>query len=162
DAVRAAVAGRSYEDVAGNGGVDQGRVHRFVVPVPDPAVVGDRDALGDGVVEGRHGAADGTMAGVVEEFQRGHLHEPVDARDADTVVAGGPDGAGDVRAVAVVVHRVVVVIDEVPADQVVHVAVAVVIDAVRPPGIGEEVAGVDVTGAVEVTGLAGVGGQVEV
>ena len=55
---------------------------------------------------------------------------PVDARDADAVVAERADRAGDVRAVAVVVDRVVVVVDEVPAAEVVDVAVAVVVDAV--------------------------------
>jgi hypothetical protein len=37
-----------------------------------------------------------------------------------------------VRAVAVIVERVVVLVDEVPAAPVVDVAVAVVVDAVRP------------------------------
>ena len=53
-----------------------------------------------------------------------------DAGDADAVVADGADGAGDVRAVAVVVDRVAVVVDEVVAVHVVDVAVAVVVDAV--------------------------------
>src|SRR5207248_2949489 len=50
--------------------------------------------------------------------------------DADTVVPGSADRAGDVRPVSVVVHRVVVVVREVPAAPVVDVAVVVVVDAV--------------------------------
>ena len=41
------------------------------------------------------------------------------------------DGARDVRAVSIVVGRVVVPFDEVPAAPIVDVAVAVVVDAVR-------------------------------
>ena len=66
----------------------------------------------------------------VQELEGHDLDVPVDAGDADAVVAHGADGAGDVRAVAVVVHRVAVVVDEVVAVDVVDVAVAVVVDAV--------------------------------
>src|SRR5262249_9769888 len=45
-------------------------------------------------------------------------------------VADGADGTRDVGAVALVVHRVGVVVDEVVAVDVIHVAVVVVVDAV--------------------------------
>ena len=70
--------------------------------------------------------------------------------------ADGADGAGDVRAVAVVVHRVAVVVDEVVAVDVVDEAVAVVVDSAvarrlrrgwsrcwRQVGVGVVDAGVD-------------------
>ena len=56
--------------------------------------------------------------------ERGH------ARDAERVVGARRDRAGDVRPVMVVVVRVVVVVDEVPAAEVVDAAVGVVVDAV--------------------------------
>ena len=55
---------------------------------------------------------------------------PVDASNTHTVVAHGPDRARDMRAVAVVVHWVGVVVGEVPAVHIVHIAIAVVVDTV--------------------------------
>ena len=96
-----------------------------------------------GVVEGADGVGDGAAAVGVEELQGHDLHVPVDAGHADAVVAHGADGAGHVRAVAVVVHRVAVVVDEVVAVDVVDEAVAVVVDAVAGDlaGVGPDVGG---------------------
>src|SRR5262249_36774021 len=127
-----------------------------------PAIVGDLDAHVDGVVQGGDGVAEVPAAVGAHELQGGQRDAPVDAGDANTVVAGGPDDAGDVGAVVVVVEGVVVVVDEVPADEVVLVAVVVVIDPIDPAGVSEEVAGIDVAIVVEVAGLAGVGGEIEV
>ena len=66
----------------------------------------------------------------IQELDRHDPHVPVHAGDAEAVVARRADRAGDVRAVAVVVHRVVVAVHEVPAAPVVDVAVVVVVDAV--------------------------------
>src|SRR5262249_17034716 len=66
--------------------------------------------------------------------------------------------AGNVRVVAVVVERVVVVVDEVPADQVVGLAVAVGVHPVGPAGVREDVMAVPEAVAVGVVELGGVGG----
>ena len=65
-----------------------------------------------------------------DDAQRHDAHPPVDAGDPDAVVAFRPDDPGAVRAVAVVVHGIVVIILEVPATHVVDVPVAVVVHAV--------------------------------
>ena len=59
-----------------------------------------------------------------QELQRHDRDGPVHAGHARAVVAHGADGAGDVRAVAVVVHRVAVVGDEIVAVDVADEAVA--------------------------------------
>src|SRR5262249_44576438 len=141
------------------GGVD-GVVKRLAVVAVAPAVVGDGGPVGDGVVEGGDGVGDAAAADAVEELQVHQLHFPVHAGDADAVVALGPDDAGDVGAVVVVVRGVVVVLDEVPADDVVDVAIAVLVGARRPAAgaVGlvrkEEVASVDAAVVVEVGDLA--------
>ena len=107
------------------------------------------------------------VAAGVHELQGHDRRGPVDADDAHAVVAHGADGAGRVGAVAVVVERVVRVVDEVPADQVVDVrGVAVLGDAVGPAAqagvvaVGvllhrrEDVGGVDAAVAVDVGDLA--------
>ena len=66
-----------------------------------------------------------------EELQPHQADVPVHADDADTVVSDRADRAGDMRPVPLVVCRVVVAVDEVPAAPVVDVAVSVVVDAVR-------------------------------
>src|SRR5918996_640350 len=70
------------------------------------------------------------------------LRAPVDAGDSRAVVADRSDDPSDVRAVPVVVVRVVVVAHEVPAAPVVDVAVAVVVEPVGAAA-GTVLAGVD-------------------
>jgi hypothetical protein len=55
---------------------------------------------------------------------------PVDAGDADAVVPARTDRPGDVRPIPALVARIPVFADEVPAADVVDVAVPVVVDAV--------------------------------
>ncbi len=88
--------------------------------------------VGDIVQRGRGGGRRNGIVRrvVVGNLQRHQAHVPVDARDADAVVAHRADRSGHVRPVAAIVHRVVVVVVEVPAVDVVDVAVAVVVDVV--------------------------------
>src|SRR5881398_2462643 len=74
---------------------------------------------------------------------------PVDPGDAGPVVARGADRACDMRGVAVVVHRIVVAVREVPAPPVVDVAVPVVVDAVRTAA-GAVLTGVDLHLGIEI------------
>ena len=122
-----------------------GRELRLVQARAAEAGVDDPDAHLAGVVE-RLGDADAGAAPVgAEGAQRHELGAVRDTRDALVVVGLGRDGAGDVRAVPVVVLRQVVragravalgdaelrvLAHEVPALPVVDVAVAVVVDAV--------------------------------
>ena len=110
-------------------GVEQrGRVAAVV-----PTIVRYLDVVGQRQVEAvdelRHRAA----AAVVEELDRDQLGVPVDAGDADAVVAYRPDRAGHMGAVAVAVQRVIVVGVAVPTDEIVDVAATVLRDAVGPP-----------------------------
>ena len=84
-----------------------------------------------------------TLAGRIQHL---HGHQPAvgaDAGHAGAVVRRRGDDARYVRAVADVVLRVVVVVDEVPAVYVVHLAVAVVVVAIHcgVARIGPELAG---------------------
>src|SRR5579871_2763477 len=98
-----------------------------------PAVVGDRQVVAHGVVDGQDGIGVGAVAGVVQELEGRNLGLPQDAGDAEVVVADGPEDAGRVAAVAVVVQGPVVVGDEVPADEVIGVGGVAVL---RVAGIG--------------------------
>src|SRR5690606_21750379 len=124
------VAGRGDEDVPGLGGGGQGIPEGRVEIVAAVAVVGDLGPHLDGVSQGFDRTAGGAAAIAAEELQGHDLHVPGDTRHADAVVADGADGAGDVRAVAVVVPRVAVVVAEVVAVDVVDEAIAVVVDPV--------------------------------
>src|SRR5262249_24139846 len=150
------VAGGGDEDVTGRLGALDGVEQRLREAAAAPTVVGDRRPVGDRVVDRRDGAGGAAGAAGVEELQ-GHQFDagPGNAGDADAVVAHPRDGAGDVRAVAVVVERFVVVRDEVPAVDVVDEAVAVVVDAVAGdlarvgPDVGGEVGVVVVDAGVD-------------
>ena len=80
------------------------------------------------VVERRDGRRRRSRPSCAQELQAHDLDVPVDARHADRVVPDRADRAGHVRAVAVVVDRIAVVVDEVVAVDVVDVPVAVVVD----------------------------------
>ena len=114
------LAGHRLDRVA-----DRGRPGRAA-----EAAVDDVGVVGAGVVDRADDRAPRQGSGGVPRPHRHDRDVPVDARDVGGVVALGPDRPGDVRAVAVVVERRVVVLDEVPAAGVVDPAVAVVVDAV--------------------------------
>src|SRR3546814_5342783 len=72
-------------------------------------------------------------ARVTKSVERLEYHDPrvrVDSRHAHAIAAIGGDDPGGNRAVAVMVPRLVVVSQKIPADDVVDIAVAVVVDAV--------------------------------
>ena len=124
----------------------EGVAHRLGDAVAGDRAVEDVGALGGGVVDRLDLVGD--RAGPVVAGADAERHERAelgDAGDAHGVVAAGEGGAGDVGAVAVEVGRVVVLglgggvvgggVEEVPADGVVDLAVAVVVDAGGAAGL---------------------------
>ena len=109
------VPGRGDEDHPLGPGGGNGRAHRRVGPAAGVTVVHDLGAVGDRKVQRLDGIAEVAAAALVEELQGHELDVPVHPGDADAVVADRPDDAGDVGAVAVVVHHIGVVVHEVPA-----------------------------------------------
>src|SRR5207249_4485976 len=87
-------------------------------------------AHGGGVVDGGDGVGVGPASVRPEELQRHDADLPVDSHHSHAVVPHRPDGPGHVGAVPIIIERVVVVVDEVPAMHVVDEAVVVVVDAV--------------------------------
>src|SRR5262249_3078872 len=99
-----------------------------------PAVAGELD-IDPPVVHHRRvvdGGDDDRVGGEppVEDLQGHQARGPVHPCHSDPVVARGADRPGDVRAVCVDVRGVAVVVDEVVTVDVVHEAVAVIVDAV--------------------------------
>src|SRR5205814_340858 len=129
DAEEVAVAGRGHVDVTGVAGVADRIVQGLREGITAVAIIGDLGAMGDRIVQGEDDVDGGAAVSGIYDLQGHDLDVPVDAGDADAVVTDGADGAGHVRAVVVVVHRIAVVIGEVIPVNVVDVAVAVVIDA---------------------------------
>jgi hypothetical protein len=95
----------------------------------------------------------GVVRPAAEELAGDDPHLPVDPGDPPAVAAHRADGAGDVRAVVLVVGRHVGLVGiggEVPAVDVVGVAVAVVILAVdRVEGVDPDVAGEVLVGVLD-------------
>ena len=143
--VAVVVARGGDEEAAGVAGGVDGVLEGLRVAAAAPRVVQDGRAHLHGVVDGLDGVGQVAEAVVVEELAGHHLHVPAHPRDARAVVAHRADGARHVGAVARAVHRVVVLVHEVPAVDVVDEAVAVVVDAVAgdlagvPPHVGVEV-----------------------
>ena len=143
------VSGRGYKQNTGVAAGLDGGVHGRAVSAASPTVVGHPHV---DVVDGPHhrgvvdrpnrvGDVSPTAAG--EELQPHDRPGPVHADHAGAVVAGAGDGPGNVSAVAVVVHRVAVVVDEVVSVDVVDEPVAVVVDSVSGnlAGVGPDVGG---------------------
>jgi hypothetical protein len=95
-----------------------------------PAVVEDARTVRRRVQNRVDGVGCAAAAIGAQELARHDRRVPGDTGDPDVIVGHPGDGPGHVRAVAVVVHRIVVVAGEVPAEHVVDEAVVIVIDAV--------------------------------
>src|SRR5207237_2152985 len=128
----------------------------FLARAPARADDADVDAVGlalDDVVDRLDGAFGRAEAALAHELQGHDLDPPVDARDAFVVVALGPDDAGAVRAVAVLVHRVARLADGAEAVVVVYDAelfVEIHVEVVGPvPHVVQEVGVRVVDAAVE-------------
>ncbi len=117
------------------------QVHGLGESASTPAVAGEVDAHHGGVFDGRQGVGCAAGSAGVQEFQRHDRHVPTHAGHADAVVAHAADGPGTVRPVAIVIHGIVVIVDEIPAVDIVDEAVAVVIDPVvgNFTGVGVDV-----------------------
>ncbi len=105
-------------------------VERLRKPVATPTVVADPRPHAHRVLDCGDGVDSISRPRGAEELQRHDAHVPVHARNADGVVADRTDGAGHMGAVAVVVHRRALSIEEIVPIDVVHVTVAVVVYAV--------------------------------
>ena len=135
--VRGLVAGGRDEDDALAVGEVEGVEHRLRIGVAPPACIDDLGPVVDGEIDPVDGRVGRAVALRVEHLQGHDPRAPVDARDADPVVPGGGENARDVSAVAVVVLKVVIAVDEVPAVEVAPVAIAAVGLGVRPEPAGE-------------------------
>jgi hypothetical protein len=127
-----------------------GVAQRLRLGVAAPRIVGRHDIHAPipergHVVEAGDRVRGGTVARLREELAGQQLDVPRDARDAEPVVPHRADDAGDVGAVALVVHGIRIAIGRVDSMAVVDVAVAVVIDSVGgalgriAPDVGREV-----------------------
>ena len=158
--VRGVVAGRRDEDRAKRAGIRDG-VGRGLIGVAGdgpaaPARVDHlRPALG-GVADRLHGGGVRAVAGVVEELHRKDRRAPDHPGHADPVVRLGADDPGDERAVVEVIHRVIRIRHEVPANQVGGVAVVVLVHPVVPDRVLQEVAAINIAVVVKVVSGPGV------
>ncbi len=114
------------------------------------------------VIDGRNGSGNAARAFVGQELQCHQLDIPVHTGNADTVVAHGADGTGDMGAVAAAVQRIVVVGKEIPANQIINAAIAILIDAIFPADIVQQIAGIDIAIAVEIGNGMAVGAMIEI
>ncbi len=125
--------------IRGRDGVHQ----RLAESAAAPGVVHHLRVHVGGVEHGADCGAGGARAARAQELDRHDARAPAHSRHAHAVVADGGDGARHVRAVTMVVLGIVVVVAEVVAVDVVHVTVAVVVDAVAGdlPRVGPYVGG---------------------
>ena len=63
---------------------------------------------------------------------------------------------------ALIVHRIIVVVNEVPAKEIVDESIAFIIRAVCPAGIRQEVEGIDITVSVSIEDKRGICRSIEV
>ena len=156
--VTGAVAGRRHEEDPGVAAGLNGVVHRRTIPAASPAIVGHPNvhAVGGphhrGVVDRPNGIGNPPGSAGGEELQAHDRAGPVHAGHSLAVVACARDGAGHVRAVVVIVHRIAIIVDEIVAVDVVDEPVTVVVDTVSGdlagvgPNVGRQI-GVSVVDA---------------
>ena len=155
DVVEVVARGVGRKQVVVRGGISScgheqdARVHRVLdrqpqrlgKPAAPPAVAHDVDVHHRGVFDRGDGIGRASAAARVQELERHEAHGPVHSRHAEPVVPHGADGARHVGAVEMVVHGVVVAVHEVPAANVVHESVSVVVDVIPGDfrGVDEDV-----------------------
>ena len=143
--VAGAVPGRGDDEHPGRVGGGDRVAHGLRVLGVAPGVVRDDGAVGGGVEQRLDGVGGRARPVGAHHPQRHDPRARRDAGDAEPVAGDRGDRARDVRPVPVAVLRGRVLLDEVPADDVVDVAVAVVVEPVAgdlarvPPGVRGEV-----------------------
>ena len=137
------VPGRRCEQDARVVGVRDRLTQRLRVAAASPAVAHHLGAHQRGVLDGVDRVLERAAPARVQELDRHELHVPRHPGDPESVVAHRSHGPGGMGPVAVVVHRVAVVVREVPAVHVVDETVAVVVDTVARDlaGIGPHIGG---------------------
>ena len=107
------------------------RFERLREAAAAPGIRGQVHPDACGIGRGLHRVRSRATAARRQEFQAHERHLPVHAGHTRAVVAHAADAARAVRAVVVVIHRVVVVVREIPAPRVIDVAISIVVEAVR-------------------------------
>ena len=126
------VAGCRNKQLPGRRGSVDRILQRLAVPAATPTVARQLDELAESgrILYRQDRISRAAATAGVQELQRNELDRPVDTHHAKRVIADRADRPRAMRSVKMVVVRIVVVIDEVPPIDVVHVPVAIIVDAV--------------------------------
>ena len=125
------VAGGGHEDDAGLAQAIDGVVQRPRGKArAAPTGVDDFRPFAARVIHALDGIGDEPVSRRVQKFARHDLDLPANADNTDGVVAHRADRPTDVRAVAVIVVWITRMVDDIDAMHIVHVTVAVVVNAI--------------------------------
>ena len=95
-----------------------------------PTVAENTHILGHGILDAFHGVGRCTGAIGTEEFQCHQTHLPCHADMVPASVGLRANRAGTMRPVVVVIHRIATPVDHVDPEDIVRIAVAIVVDAI--------------------------------
>ena len=92
-----------------------------------------------------------------KKFQRHHLDVPIHPGNANTIAADAANGAANMGAMAIIIIGIIVIIDEIPADQIIGIAIAILISAIFPARITQKIAGINTAIAVVIQHIGSIG-----
>ena len=108
----------------------------------------------------RPGSGAGTCGG--QKLQPHHLDIPIHPGNANTISAHGANGAGHMRAMAIIVKWIIVIIDEIPPDQIIAIAIAILIGAIFPTPVIQQIASINAAIAVVIHHIGSIGRAVQI
>ena len=87
---------------------------------------------------------------------------PINANHANRITAQSADGSRDMRTMIVVIIGIIVVIEEIPANQIITITIAIFISAIFPAGIIQQITSFNAAIAVIIQDIGRIGGPVQV
>ena len=97
-----------------------------------------------------------------KKFQRHHLDVPIHPGNANTIAADAANGAANMGAMAIIIIGVIVIIDEIPTDQIIAIAIAILICAIFPTPVIQQIASINTAIAVVIHHIGSIGRTVQI
>ena len=90
------------------------------------------------------------------------MNIPIYADNANAIAPYGANGTGHMRTVPIAIHGIIIISDKIPADQIIPVAIAILINTIFPADIIQQITRINAAIAVVIQHIARIGGPVQV
>ena len=114
------------------------------------------------VIHRIHRPSRGTGTRGREKLHRHHLNGPVHTGHAHAITTHGANRAGHMRTMAMIIKWVIVIIGKIPADQIVTIAIAIIIQAIFPTPVIQQITSINAAIAIVIHHIGSIGGAIQI